>query len=156
DAGLNGLGDTHAAKKITEYEYKGGRFDTTTGGFAGFLETKVTSYEKKGTVESGRTVSRSFYNNSVPGRAPQLNEQWTFTTVPGGQHALDRTGLVWATRQVGPTYFRYVSSRLRRTYQFKQPTVCQIAGDCLESITLSGFDAKGYQPYRTVAEANLG
>jgi hypothetical protein len=142
DAGLNGPGDTHAAKKITEYIYKGGRFDTTTGGFAGFLETVVTTYEKKGTVTSGRVTSRSFYSNTVVGRAPQLNEQWTFTTVANGQQSLERTSLAWSTRHVGPTYFRNATSRAQRTYQFMQSIGCQLVADCLELITPSAFDAK--------------
>ena len=47
DAGLNGLGDVHNAKVVSEYFYTGGRFDKITDGFAGFAETHTSSRFRK-------------------------------------------------------------------------------------------------------------
>ena len=161
DAGLNGLGDVHNARVVSEYFYTGGRFDKKTDGFAGFAETLMTSYALQSGAQSGRATIRSFYTNTVAGKAPRLDEQWTYAVNAHGQYAqysqyvLERKSFVWQTRQLGATYFDFTSATLSRSYELTQDNSCSMHSECLDEITRSGFDAIGYSPYRQVSEANL-
>jgi RHS repeat-associated protein len=156
DAGLYADGTTlSVSKNVSDYFYRDGRFDRKSSGFAGFADIVVKSRHpvanSGGIALVGEVTTRSFYANTVPDRAPRLEERWTFTYAGNNRYTLQRENFEWQRLAMGPTYRDYVEVDTQRAYEWDLNLGCGF-GSCPDTMPRTGLEALGYLPYRTVRQ----